>query len=140
MIVLSLLQQLADDGYGTVNQDLQVGTLPLTGDGKARNGMAITARGMPVDRLNVNIQGIDFYVRNSNPLVALTAAQNLQEYLKEAFGRLCDLPACPPYTTATYSNVMITPVSSITDMGRDDNGGTTFMVSGEIQYKKDETN
>jgi len=140
MIVLSVLQQLSDDGYGTVNQDLQVGTLPLTPDGKARNGIAVTARGVPVTRLNVNIQGLDFYIRNSNPLTAITAAQDLQEYLKEAFGDICDLPACPPYTTATYSNVMITPVSSITDMGRDDNGGTTFMVAGEIQYKKNETN
>src|SRR5690606_28856156 len=114
MIVLSVLQQLSDDGYGTVNQDLQVGTLPLTPDGKARNGIAVTARGVPVTRLNVNIQGLDFYIRNSNPLTAITAAQDLQEYLKEAFGAICDLPACPPYTTATYSNVMITPVSSIT--------------------------
>jgi hypothetical protein len=138
MIVHSLLQQLSDDGFGTVGEDLQVGILPLdnTTERKPRNGIAVTPRGLPVTRLMVELQAVDLYVRNTNPLTALNKAQELLEYLRDSYSEVCDLPPLAGVTTETFSNVTITPSSSSEYVGVDDNGGTTFVVSGEIQYEK----
>jgi hypothetical protein len=135
MIIHSLLQQLSDDGFGTVGTTLQVGVLPLTEQGDARDGIAVTPRGLPVDRINVNEQAVDFYVRNK-PLVALNKAQELLEYLQDSFSEVCTLPALDGITTETFSDVTITPSSSVEYVGQDDNGGVTFVVSGEVRYKK----
>lgn len=138
MIIHSLLQQLSNDGFGTVNEDLQPGSLPINAaTGKPRNGIALALRGMPVSYLNVDIQAVDFYVRNTNKLQAVQTAQDILEYLQESFSTICNLPDCPPYSTDSYSNVMITPVTSVEWVGDDDNGGTSYVVSGEVQYKKD---
>lgn len=136
MIVHSLLQQLEDDGFGTVSQDLQIGTLPLDDKSNPRNGIAITLRGLPVNRLDVSQQAVDFYVRNKNPLVAANTAQEILDYLMESYTNVCDLPSLDGITTDTYSNVTITPTSSVEYVGVDDNGGTSFVVSGEVRYRK----
>lgn len=136
MIIHSLLQQLEDDGFGTVGNELQVGVIPLTAQGNVRNGIAVTPRGLPVTRLNVNIQAVDFYVRNSNPMTALNKAQELLEYLQESFAEICNLPSLDGVTTETFSEVVITPSSSVDFVGVDDNNGTTFVVSGEVRFKE----
>ena len=138
MIIHSLLQQLSDDGFGTVGEDLQIGVLPVDGNGDARNGIAVTPRGLPVTRLMVEQQAVDLYVRNVDPLTALNKAQELLEYLTDSYSEVCDLPPLEGVTEETFSNVTITPSSSAEYVGVDDNGGTTFVVSGEIQYKKDD--
>ena len=138
MIIHSLLQQMSDDGFGTVGEDLQIGVLPVDGNGDARNGIAVTPRGLPVTRIQIEEQAVDLYVRNTNPLTALNKAQELLEYLKDSFAEVCDLPPLEGVTEETFTNVTITPSSSVELVGSDDNGGTTFVVSGEIQYKKDD--
>lgn len=136
MIIHSLLQQMQDDGFGTVNTDLQMGILPLNTQGNPRNGIAITARGSTVTRIQVEIQNVDFYVRNTNPLTASQKAQEILEYLKASYSDICDLPALTGYTTDTYRNVTIEPTSSVEFVGVDDNGGHSFVVSGEVRYEK----
>lgn len=136
MIVHSLLQQMADDGFGTVNQDLQIGVLPLNQQGDPRNGIALTARGAEVSRIQTEIQNIDFYVRDKNPLIASNKAQQILDYLKTSYSDICDLPPLDGYTTESYSNVTIEPTSSVEFAGVDDNGGHTFVVSGVVRYQK----
>ena len=123
------------DGFGTVGSDLQVGTLAVDANGKARNGISVALRGYPVNRIQINVQALDIYVRNTNSLTALNKAQQILEYLQESFAEVCDLPALPPLTD-TYSSVVITPTSSIEEVGVDDNGGYNFVVSAEIRYQK----
>jgi len=135
MIIHSLLQQLKNDGFGIVGTTLQVGVLPLDDKGDAINGIAVTPRGLPVNRTIVNKQAVDFYVRNKNPLTALNKAQELLDYLQTSFSDTCDLPALDGITEETFSDVTITPTSSAEFVGVDDNGGTTFVVSGEVQYE-----
>lgn len=136
MIVHSLLQQMQNDGFGTVNDDLQMGVLPLKQNGDPRNGIAVTVRGLPVTYLQVEMQAVDFYVRDTNPLIASNKAQQILEYLKESYGDICDLPPLDGYTTESFSNVTITPTSSVEFVGVDENGGHSFVVSGEIRYRK----
>ena len=136
MVIHSLLQQMQVDGFGTIGTDLQVGTLAVDTNGKARNGIAVALRGSAVNRIQIEIQAIDFYVRNSNSLTAIQKAQEILEYLQESFSEICNLPAMPPLTD-TYSNVTIVPTASVDFVGQDDNGGYNYVVSGEIRYKKD---
>ena len=137
MIAHSLMAQMQIDGFGTVNEDIQLSTLPLKPDGNPRNGIAIALRGEAVTRVQIEIQAIDFYLRNTNPLTATQTAQEILEYLQESYADICTLPALSPYTTETYSNVTITPTSSVEFAGVDDNNGHVYVVSGEIRYIKD---
>lgn len=136
MIVHSLLQQMQNDGFGTVNQDLQMGILPLDSKGIPRNGIAVIARGSEVTRVQIGIQNVDFYVRNTNPLKASTKAEELLEYLQDSYSNICDLPELEGYTTESYRNVIIQPTASVEFAGVDENGGHSFVVSGEIRYEK----
>lgn len=136
MIVHSLIQQMSDDGFGTVNQDLQMGVIPLNAQGNPRNGIAVITRGEPVTRIQIEVQAVDFYVRNTNPLLASQTAQDILEYLKESYSDICDLPPLAGYTTDSYRNVTIEPTSSVEFVGVDDNGGHSFVVSGTIRYEK----
>jgi len=135
MIIHSLLQQMQNDGFGTVGTDLQIGVLPVLANGNPRNGIAITPRGATVTRVQIEIQSVDFYARNTNPLLASQTAQEILEYLKESFGDICELPPLTGVTTESYRNVTITPTSSVEYVGVDDNNGTSFVVSGEIRYE-----
>ena len=135
MVIHSLLQQMQIDGFGTIGDTLQVGTLAVDTNGRAKNGIAVALRGSAVNRTQIEIQAIDFYVRNSNPLTAIQKAQQILEYLQESFSEICNLPAMPPLTD-TYSNVTIIPTDSVSFVGQDDNGGHVYLVSGEIRYVK----
>lgn len=134
MIIHSLLQQMQNDGFGTVNDDLQLGVLPLDEQGDPRNGIAVTVRGGPVNRLKIAIQPVDFYVRDTNPFTAIDKAQGILNYLQESFSEICTLPPLSGITEESFTNVTITPVTSVESVGDDDNGGHTFVVSGEIRY------
>lgn len=136
MIVHSLIQQMSNDGFGTVNEYLQMGVLPLDGNGNPRNGIAIAPRGAPINRIRIEVQAIDYYVRNTNPLTASAEAQRIIEYLKASYSDVCDLPPLEGYTTDSYRNVTIVPTSSVEFVGVDDNGGHSFVVSGEVRYIK----
>lgn len=127
---------MSDDGFGTVNQDLQMGVIPLNTQREPRNGIAVISRGSAVTRTQIEIQAVDFYVRNTNPLKASQTAQEILEYLKESFADICELPPLTGYTTDSYRNVTIIPTSSVEFVGVDDNGGHSFVVSGEVRYEK----
>lgn len=134
MIIHSILQQLENDGFGTVGQDLQIGVLPLDQQGDPRNGIAVTPRGSAVNRIQTEIQAVDFYVRNTNPLVASQTAQSILDWLKESFAEICTLPPLNNVTDEEYKAVVL-PVSSVEYVGVDDNNGVSFVVSGEVRYK-----
>lgn len=136
MIIHSLLQQMQDDGFGTVNADLQMGVIPLNAQGNPRNGIAVISRGSAVTRLQVEVQAVDFYVRNTNPLVASQTAQEILEYLRDSYAEICELPALAGYTEETYRNVTIEPTGSVEFVGVDENGGHSFVVSGIVRYEK----
>lgn len=127
---------MSDDGFGTVSEDLQMGVLPLNENATVRNGIAITARGSAVTRIQIEIQAVDFYVRNINPLKASQTAQQILEYLQSSFSELCTLPPLDGITEDSYRNVTIIPTSSVEFVGVDENGGHSFVVSGEVRYEK----
>lgn len=136
MILHSLLQQMSDDGFGTVGEDLQMGVLPLNQQGDPRNGIAVTARGSDETMRGTHSQNVDFYVRNVSPLVAANTAQEILDYLKTSYSDICTLPPLDGVTTESFTNVTIEPTSSPEYVGVDENNGTSYVVSGVIRYKK----
>lgn len=136
MIIHSLLQQLEDDGFGTVGTTLQMGVLPINGQGDPINGIAVTARGAEASRLDTNIQNVDFYVRNTNPLSAANTAQEILDYLYNSYSDICTLPPLDGVTTQSYENVTIEPTSGVEYVGVDENNGSSYVVSGIVRYGK----
>ena len=138
MILLSLLKQLSLDGFGTIDTDLFYEEASLNSAGTPKEGVWIVARGSVVSRFNTEIQSFDIYSRYSNKITGAQKLYDILDYLKEAYSDVCTLPAVPPYTTQTYKNVRIFPVSSIENAGTDENGKIVRVISFECYFNKGE--
>lgn len=137
MITLSILQALADDGFGTIDTDLFTEEVPLDNKGVPKQGLWIVSRGSTVSRLNTEIQSFDIYSRYTNKLTGYTKLDELLQWLQEGYSDICDLPAVPPYTTQSYKNVRIFPTSGIENVGTDENGKVVRVISGEVYFNKE---
>lgn len=138
MITLSILKELENNGFGTIDTDLFFEEASLDSKGNPKNGVWIVTRGSTVSRTNVEIQSFDIYSRYSNKLTGHQKLDSILEWLQEAYGDVCTLPACPPYTTQTYKNVRIFPTSSIESVGFDENNKLVRVISFEVFYNKGE--
>lgn len=138
MITLSILKELENEGFGTIDTDLFFEEASLDSKGNPKNGIWIVTRGSAVSRVNVEIQSFDIYTRYSNKLTGHQKLQEILEWLQEAYGDVCTLPACPPYTTQTYKNVRIFPTSSIESAGFDENNKLVRVISFEVHFNKGE--
>lgn len=138
MITLSILKELENEGFGTIDTDLFFEEASLDSKGNPKNGIWIVTRGSAVSRVNVEIQSFDIYTRYSNKLTGHQKLQEILEWLQEAYGDVCTLPACPPYTTQTYKNVRIFPTSSIESAGFDENNKLVRVISFEVYFNKGE--
>lgn len=138
MITLSILKELENEGFGTIDSDLFLEEAPLDTQGKPKNGLWLVTRGSTVSRTNVEIQSLDLYSRFTNKLTGHTKLAEALEWLQEAYGDVCTLPAVAPYTTQTYTNVRIFPTSSIQNAGVDENGKIVRVISFDVYYNKGE--
>ena len=137
MITLSILKQLEIDGFGTIDTDLFFEEAPLDAKGLPKQGLWIVSRGSVISRLDTEIQAFDIYSRYSNKITGATKLYAVLEYLKDAYGDVCDLPAVPPYTEDTYTNVRLMPTSGVENVGTDENGKIVRVISGEVYYNKE---
>lgn len=138
MITLSILKELENEGFGTIDTDLFFEEASLDSKGNPKNGIWIVTRGSAVSRVNTEIQSFDIYTRYSNKLTGHQKLQEILEWLQEAYGDVCTLPAYPPYTTQTYKNVRIFPTSSIESAGFDENNKLVRVISFEVYFNKGE--
>lgn len=136
MITLSILKQLENEGFGTIDTDLFFEEASLDSKGNPKNGTWIVTRGSQVSRVNTEIQSFDIYTRYANKLTGHQKLESILEWLKEAYSDVCTLPACPPYTTQTYTNVRIFPTSSIESVGFDENNKLVRVISFEVYFNK----
>lgn len=135
MITYSLLKQLADEGFGTLDVDLRHQVIPVDSQGNDVDGVWIISRGTIVSRVNTDIQAFDIYARNKNPMEAQQKLKGILDYLKDAYGEVCTLPATE-YTNESYTNVTIEPTSGVENIGQDSGGKPVFAISGEIKFKE----
>ena len=136
MIALHILKLLEDEGFGTIDTDLFFEEAPLGSDGKPKQGVWIVERGSAVSRLNHQTQNIDIYSRYTNKTTGYKKLEDILDFLQEAYDEVCDLPTVPPYSSTLYRNVRITPLSSVENVGVDENNRIVRAISGVVQYSK----
>lgn len=137
MISLHIAKQLADQGFGTLDQDIFWEENPLDESGEPKDGVWVLSRGSAVDRFHVKTQAFDIYSRYTDKIQGSKKLEDILLYLQEAFGEVCELPEVPPYSNISYSNVRITPSSSVENVGTDENGKIVRLISGSVQYNRD---
>lgn len=130
MITLHILQLLADNGLGTMNQDLFWEKLPLD-----KNGVAILSRGSPVARRTSNTLAFDLYCRGKNDLLSADHLERIRQYLIGAYP-VCDLPMVPGKSNKQYKNVRFVLISNVENLGQDETDRLLWRLSCEVIYRK----
>lgn len=128
IITLSILQLLADNGFGTVDEDLFWEKL-----GIGKEGIYITDVGDTQARGVRYSTTFELYSRGSSDLDGYQRLQKVVDFLNES-SSVCSLPAVPPYTDIGFSNVQIMPPSTIGSIGEDGNGRVIYSITGKIYY------
>ena len=136
MIALHILKLLEDEGFGTIDSDLFFEEAPLDGQGKPKQGCWIVERGASVNRFNTQTQNFDIYSRFSNKLTGYKKLEGILDFLQEAYGEVCELPAVPPHSSTVYRNVRIEPQGSVENVGTDVDNKIVRVISGTVQYSK----
>lgn len=137
MITLHILKLLADEGFGQIDTDLFWEDAPLDPQGNPKNGVWIVPRGTEVNRFTVSTQAFDIYSRHTNKVTSSKKLEDILDYLQEAFEDVCELPTVPPHSTTRYYDVMITPTSSIENVGTDEQDKVVRVISGQVTFKKE---
>ena len=136
MIALHILKLLEEERFGTIDVNLFFEEAPLNKQGVPKDGIWIVERGTPVSRVNSNIQNFDIYARYTDKLTGYQKLDEILEFLRLAYGEVCDLPLAPPYSDIQYTNVSIIPTSSVENIGTDENNKIVRAISGQVQYSK----
>lgn len=129
MVTLSFLKLLEDEGFGTIDTDLFFQKLTLD-----KKGLYIADIGDPLSRGVRKTQSFELYARGNNDVDGYKNLIDILNWMKEAYGTICELPPVPPISTDEYSNVTIQPTSSITNVGLDANNRIIYSLTGQITY------
>lgn len=137
MVTLHILKLLENEGFGTIDTDLFWEEVPLDSKSNPKDGVWIVSRGTAISRLNVEIQAFDIYARYPNKLTTHRKLKDILNFLKEAYGTVCDLPDVPPYSGDEYKQVIIEPTSSIENVGSDENEKIVKVISGLVHFREE---
>lgn len=137
MITLHIAKLLADEGFGTLDTDIFWEDAPLDSNGNPKDGVWIVPRGAEVNRFTIHTQQFDIYSRNKNKVTGSKKLEDILNYLQTAFEEVCELPTVPPHSLTRYYDVTITPVSSIENVGTDDQKKVVRVISGQVTFKKE---
>lgn len=131
MITLSFLKLLENEGFGTIDVDLFYQKLTLD-----KKGIYIADIGDVVGRHNRDVQSYEILSRGTDDVDGYKRLQEIREFLINEYSDICDLPAVPPITTKSYSNVELTKPSSITNVGLDAQNRIIYSITGSLIYKE----
>lgn len=133
MITLSLAKHLEDGGFGQIDVDIFYQKLTLD-----KKGIYIADIGESVGRHNRDSQGYEILSRGTNDVSGYQILQDIRKYLINNYQNICELPAVPPITTESYTNVHLTKPSSITNVGLDAQNRVIYSITGSILFKEKE--
>ncbi len=128
MITLSLLKFIENHGLGKIDEDLFFQKLAL---GKV--GVYISDIGEAIERGARKRQSFEIFARGNNDIDGYKRLKAVVDLLNDSYG-VCVLPAVPPVTNEPYENVTIMPLSSISNVGLDDDGRVIYSATGTIYY------
>lgn len=137
MITLHIAKLLANNGFGTLDQDIFWEDMPIDNKGNPKDGIWIVSRGAPVNRFQVEYQAFDIYCRSKNKLQGSQKLEDILEFLQDAYDTVCELPTVPPHSLTQYIEVQINPTSGIENVGTDEQDKVVRVISGEIKCKKE---
>lgn len=129
MITLSFLKLLEDNGFGEIDKDLFFQKLTLD-----KKGLYIADIGDPLTRGVRRSQSFELYARGNTDVWGYQTLTEVLDFLRESYSDVCELPSVPPITTDGYSNVVVQPTGSITNVGLDDNNRIIYSIQGQIIY------
>lgn len=130
MISLQLLKYLENNGFGTIDKDLlwEKETLDKT-------GLFIVSTSEQVPRGSRRVQRFTLYSRGTNDVTGYKKLEKARNFLSSAESyETCTLPAVPPIVNDPAENVTIMPMSTINNIGRDENGRIVWSCDGYIYY------
>lgn len=128
MITLSLLQYIADNGFGTVDKDLFWQKLSIDKD-----GVFIADLGQAQTRGERRTQRYELYSRGKSDVDGYRRLKAIADFLNGSY-ETCSLPACPLVPDSeSYSNITIMPLSTPTNIG-EKNGRIIWSVTGKLVY------
>lgn len=146
MITLHIGKLLEDEGFGVLaltgneaNAEIYWEDIPLDSQGNPKNGVWVVTRSSTVSRLQTGVQAFDIYARYSNKITTANKLEGILNYLRDAYGEVCELPTIPEYSETVYRNVSIEPVSSVENVGSDVNNKIVKVISGIIRYEEEES-
>lgn len=137
MITLHILQLLADNDFGTMQQDLFWEKFPLTvgSNSDGANGVSIMSRGGVITSRSQARQAFDLYCRAKNDLRAADRLERIRHFLLS--NNPCELPAVEGKSVKTYKSVRFTVVSNVENLGLDETDRLLFRLSCEVIYIKE---
>lgn len=134
MITLHVLQLLEDQGFGTIDAEVDGlfwEVMPINA-----TGVAIFSRGTELSRSLRNAQSFDLYARGTSNLRGADKLEKIKEYIENNFVQ-CDLPLTPK-SNKQYTHVTLEMTSNVENLGLDEQDRLLFRVSGIATYNKGE--
>lgn len=129
MITLNILKLLEENSFGTIDVDLFFEKLTL-----GKTGLYIASRGTAMSRGTRRTQAFDIYSRGTTDLDGSKQLEEVLEFLRDAYGTVCDLPTVPGVSDTEYTNVTIEPTGNIENAGLDPNNRVIYVISGLVRY------
>lgn len=128
MITLSLLKFIENNGLGKIDKDLFFQKMTI-----GRTGVYIADNGESIQRGWRKRQSFEIFARGDNDIDGYKRLKAIVDLLNDSYG-VCELPAVPPVTTEPYKNVTIMPLSSISNVGLDNDGRVVYSATGTLYY------
>lgn len=132
MISMHILQFLADEGHGTIDETLHWEYMPLD-----KNGVTIFSRGGEITQRNSRVtQAFDLYSRHKHNLYAADALEKIWQTFTDNYPT-CTLPAVPNYSNKVYLNTVIQPIGNVENLGLDEENKLVFRLAAQVIYEKE---
>lgn len=131
MITLSFLKLLEDEGFGTIDVDLFFQKLTLD-----KKGIYIADIGDPVAKGSRDTQSYELLARGINDVDGYQKLTEIRKFLIREYSNICDLPAVPPISATSYTNVELSKPSTITNVGLDAQNRIIYSMTGQIIFKE----
>lgn len=129
---LSLMKFLSQNGFGTMSKDLFWEKLELSA-----NGVYITSNGQAQELHARRVQAFTLYSRGDTDISGYSKLENIIEFLNTS-DSICTLPSARDKASGivaeSIGNVYIRPLTTITNSGKDSEGKTIWLATGQIEY------
>lgn len=129
---LSLMKFLSQNGFGTMSKDLFWEKLELSAI-----GVYITSNGQAQELHARRVQAFTLYSRGDTDISGYSKLEEIVEFLNTS-DSICTLPSVRDKASGivaeSIGNVYIRPLTTITNSGKDSEGKTIWIATGQIEY------